>query len=113
MKVVSHRGHRGHREIIMSSVSSVSSVAIYLYENRSRFRWRVSVLPRFETGGKGRRPWFTGFLAERYGAIRPHIRPYFLVATGPLYDDGFQAWVSPQTKMDTDVARAQVTAVGV
>ena len=54
-----------------------------------------------------------GFLAERYGAIRPHIRPDFLVATGPLYDDSFQAWVSPQTKMDTAVAGAQVTAVGV
>ena len=96
----------------MSSVSSVSSVAIHLYENRSRFRWRVSIPTRFETGGGSRRPWLTGFLAERYGAIRPHIRPYFLVATGPLYDDGFQAWVSPKTKMDADVTRAQVTAVG-
>ena len=69
--------------------------------------------PLFETGGRSRRPGSTGFLAECYDAIRPHIRPDFLVAAGPLYDDSFQVWLSPQTKMDAAVARAQVTAVGV
>src|SRR5262245_61316940 len=97
----------------MSSVFSVSSVAIHPHENRSRFRWKVSIPARFGTGGGGRRPGFTGFLSECYGAIRPHICPDFLVAAGPLYDDSFQVWLSPQTKMDAAVTRAQVTAVSV
>src|SRR5262245_19021082 len=113
MKIVSHRAHRGRREIILSSVFSVSSVAIHPHENRSRFRWKVSIPARFGTGGEGRRPGFTGFLAECCDAIHPHIRPDFLVAAGPLYDDSFQVWLSPKTKMDAAVARAQVTAVGV
>src|SRR5215813_6351887 len=72
-----------------------------------------SIPPSFETGGRGRRPGSAGFLAECYDAIRPDIRPDFLVAAGPLYDDSFQVWISPKTKMDAAVARAQVTAVGV